>query len=118
MEADVVVYDALVAALARAAAYVGHDSGPTHLAAALGVPGVALFRSTSPRRWRPLSDRIVALDAIAAKLSYQRYLQAETTLRMRRVGGEKTAIFRDPPHVQAVVDDLTQAQTESAKRCF
>ena len=59
-----------------------------------------------------------SIDAIAAKLSYQRYLQAETTLRMRRVGGEKTAIFRDPPHVQAVVDDLTQAQTESAKRCF
>ena len=59
-----------------------------------------------------------SIDTIAAKLPYERYLQAETTLRMRRVGGEKTAIFRDPPHVQAVIDDLTRAQAESTARCF
>lgn len=34
---------ALAAALANAAAYVGNDSGPTHLAAMLGVPTVAVF---------------------------------------------------------------------------
>ncbi len=59
-----------------------------------------------------------SIDVIAARVSYERYLQAETTLRMRRVGGEKTAIFRDPPHVQVVIDDLTRAQAESSKRCF
>lgn len=34
-------------------AYVGNDSGVTHLAAALGVPVVAIFGPTDPRMWAP-----------------------------------------------------------------
>ncbi len=33
--------------------YVGNDSGITHLAAALGIPTVALFGPTDPAVWRP-----------------------------------------------------------------
>jgi len=33
--------------------FLGHDSGITHLAAALGVPTVALFGPTDSQRWRP-----------------------------------------------------------------
>jgi heptosyltransferase-2 len=33
--------------------YVGNDSGITHLAAALGLPVVALFGPTDPRLWAP-----------------------------------------------------------------
>jgi ADP-heptose:LPS heptosyltransferase len=33
--------------------YVGNDSGISHLAAAVGTPTVALFRSTDPRVWAP-----------------------------------------------------------------
>ena len=44
-----------VAAIARmAAAFVGNDSGMSHLAAAAGTPGVVLFGPTDARRWRPL----------------------------------------------------------------
>jgi len=44
-----------VAGLARlAAGFVGNDSGVSHLAAAAGAPGVALFGPTDPGRWRPL----------------------------------------------------------------
>jgi ADP-heptose:LPS heptosyltransferase len=44
-----------VAALARfASAFVGVDSGVSHLAAAAGTPGVVLFGPTEPARWRPL----------------------------------------------------------------
>jgi ADP-heptose:LPS heptosyltransferase len=44
-----------VAALARmSAAFVGNDSGVSHLAAAAGARGVVIFGPTDPRRWRPL----------------------------------------------------------------
>lgn len=43
----------LAGILARASGYVGHDSGVTHLAALLGVPTVAMFGPTDPRRWSP-----------------------------------------------------------------
>jgi heptosyltransferase-3 len=49
--------------LARVALYLGHDSGISHLAAAVGASGVALFGPTDPGRWRPMGDRIVALRA-------------------------------------------------------
>ena len=39
--------------LARAKAYVGCDSGVTHLAAALGAPTVAIFGPTDPAVWAP-----------------------------------------------------------------
>src|SRR5271167_1929983 len=48
-----------VAAIARlATAFVGNDSGVSHLAAAVGTPGVAIFGPTEPARWRPLGGRI------------------------------------------------------------
>jgi len=39
--------------LARCACLVGNDSGIAHMAAALGVPTVAIFGPTDPRIWAP-----------------------------------------------------------------
>lgn len=39
--------------LASADLFWGHDSGPTHVAAAAGTPTVAVFGPTSPARWAP-----------------------------------------------------------------
>ena len=50
--------EALAAMVASARAYVGHDSGPTHLAAALRVPTLALFVSTEPRVWAPVGEHV------------------------------------------------------------
>jgi heptosyltransferase III len=36
-----------------ASLYIGNDSGITHLAAATGVPTLALFGPTSPQIWAP-----------------------------------------------------------------
>ena len=45
--------DELAATLARLRAVIGTDSGPRHLAAALGVPTYAWFGPTSPETWQP-----------------------------------------------------------------
>lgn len=44
----------LAALLRSAVLVVGNDSGPTHLAAQLGVRTVALFGPTDPHRWAPI----------------------------------------------------------------
>ena len=51
-----------VASLAAVAdRYLGNDSGISHLAAAAGARGVALFGPTDPAVWRPLSHRVTPL---------------------------------------------------------
>ena len=47
--------------LARCRAFVGNDSGVSHLAAALGVPTVALFGPTRPEHWAPRGERVRVL---------------------------------------------------------
>jgi heptosyltransferase-3 len=45
------------AVLARSVAFIGHDSGPMHLAAAAGVPCTAVFSARAhPRIWYPWGD--------------------------------------------------------------
>jgi ADP-heptose:LPS heptosyltransferase len=39
-------------------AYIGNDSGITHLAAYLGVPTIALFGPTNPCTWGPIGRRV------------------------------------------------------------
>jgi len=46
------------AAIARARLFVGHDSGPMHLAAAVGTPVVAIFAARNiPRQWYPFGKQ-------------------------------------------------------------
>lgn len=47
--------------LAVSRGYVGNDSGITHLAAALGIPVVALFGPTAAAVWRPRGAKTVVL---------------------------------------------------------
>jgi hypothetical protein len=48
----------LLSLLAQSRLYAGHDSGITHLAAMLGTPTLAFFRSTSAIQWRPLGPKV------------------------------------------------------------
>lgn len=41
---------------------IGNDSGPSHLASALGVPGVVIFGPTDIEVWRPLSAQTTVLE--------------------------------------------------------
>ncbi len=65
----------LIHATRRATAVVGLDSGPLHLAAALGRPGVALFGPTDPTRNGPLlldGGPIAVLRPASVVTSYKR----------------------------------------------
>jgi heptosyltransferase-3 len=42
-------------------AFVGHDSGISHLAAALGLPGIVLWGNTLEEIWRPPQNQVVVL---------------------------------------------------------
>ncbi len=52
----------LLVLMAKFAAFVGPDSGPTHIAAAMGVPTVFIYSGTNDIvRWKPLSEEATVL---------------------------------------------------------
>ena len=52
----------LIGIISRCQLLVGNDSGPMHLAAALGVPQVAIFGSTDEKATGPFNPRAVVLN--------------------------------------------------------
>ena len=49
--------------IASAAFFVGNDSGPAHIAAAFGVPTIAIFGASDPAIWGPWRTAGEALSA-------------------------------------------------------
>ncbi|HUP02479.1 MAG TPA: glycosyltransferase family 9 protein [Bryobacteraceae bacterium] len=77
----------LIYATRRAAAVVGVDSGPMHLAAALGKPGAAIFGPTDPARNGPYGGSLRVLRAPGAATTYKR--GEEIAEDMRRVSPDE-----------------------------
>lgn len=61
-----------------------------------------------------------SIDAIAERMPYSRYEEAETALSMQAGGGVggRVGLFRDPPEIKQVIEQLRQAQAEANLRCF
>lgn len=74
----------LIDATRRAAAVLGVDSGPMHLAAALGKPGVALFGPTDPARNGPFGGSLTVLRDGGAVTSYKRRDEVDRSMRALR----------------------------------
>ncbi len=55
----------LAAVLGECALLVGHDSGISHIAAAVGTPTVAIFVSTDPVVWAPRGPRVALAEPTA-----------------------------------------------------
>jgi heptosyltransferase-2 len=53
----------LAALLERCALFLGHDSGISHLAAAVGTPCVLLFGPTDPAIWAPANPQVAIIEA-------------------------------------------------------
>ncbi len=56
-------WEDLAALLERCALLVSNDSGPKHLAVALGIPTVTVFGPTHPGAWQPPSGPHAAIEA-------------------------------------------------------
>jgi heptosyltransferase-1 len=83
----------LIALTRRARLLVGGDTGPTHLAAALGVPVVALYGPTDPRRNGPIGSRAIVLRHQTSTTSHARRAQSEAGL-LQITGDEAIAAAR------------------------
>lgn len=83
----------LIDATRRASAVVGLDSGPLHLAAALGRPGVALFGPTDPERNGPYGRSIRVVRASDAATSYARSRTVHPSMRAITPGGAFRALM-------------------------
>jgi heptosyltransferase-3 len=83
--------------------YIGNDSGPMHLAAAVGTPTVAIWGSSDSRRWRPwgVEHRVVQNPFECNPCPGYRCLVAASPLCIESVTVEQ---------VKAAVDELLRTK--------
>ena len=67
--------------LATARVYIGNDSGITHLAAAVGVPVVAIFGPTDPAIWSPRGNHVRAIHGPLDQITVDQVLSVVDCLR-------------------------------------
>ena len=63
----------LISLTRRARLFIGGDTGPLHLAAALEVPCVGLFGPTDPARTGPFGTKAVALRHSESKTTFSHH---------------------------------------------
>ena len=67
----------LIALTRRARLFIGGDTGPLHLAAALQVPLVAIYGPTDPARNGPYGTRSIVLRSVESVTSHARRAAAD-----------------------------------------
>jgi hypothetical protein len=59
-----------------------------------------------------------SIDVIAKLLPYERYVQAETILRLAQAPGQRSELVRSSGMLRDMVADLRRAQVEAEVQCF
>ncbi|WP_020184985.1 hypothetical protein [Methylopila sp. 73B] len=59
-----------------------------------------------------------SIDTIATILPFAEYEQAETVLRMNKVAGQSSEVFRSTGQLRDVVSTMRRAQAEAEVKCF
>ena len=72
----------LAAVLSQCSLFIGNDSGITHLAAALGVPVIALFGPTDPYVWGPRGKKVFIAREDSADGSGWKWASIEAVLKV------------------------------------
>jgi heptosyltransferase-1 len=70
----------LIALTRRASLFIGGDTGPMHLAAALGIPVVGIFGPTNPARNGPFRTRSIVLRSPSSPTTHTRSAQPDEGL--------------------------------------
>lgn len=70
----------LIALTRRARLFIGGDTGPMHLAAALKIPVVAIFGPTNPARNGPFGTRAIVLRSAISQTDHTRHREPEQGL--------------------------------------
>jgi len=104
----------LIHATRRAAAVVGVDSGPMHLAAALGKPGVAIFGPTDPARNGPYGDSLQVLRNAGAVPDYKRGGERGAYRRGKAIDDSMRAV--SPDAVFEILKSVLCSSSPSAMR--
>jgi len=71
----------LAAVLSQCSLFIGNDSGITHLAAALGVPTIALFGPTDPYVWGPRGKKVFIAREVIEDGSGWKWAGTDTVLK-------------------------------------
>lgn len=96
----------LIAFTRRARLFVGGDTGPMHLAAALGVPVVALFGPTNPARNGPFGGRSAVL---RSPLSFSSDSAERAAARSRRRRPDRGLLAITAEEVLAAAHQLLES---------
>ncbi len=96
----------LIALTRRARLFIGGDTGPMHLAAALKIPVVAIFGPTNPARNGPYGARSVVLRNATSVTNHARLHEPEQGL-----------LEITPQEVVAAARQLLGLEKEPASRC-
>jgi lipopolysaccharide heptosyltransferase II len=105
----------LAAMLARCRVLVSNDSGPLHIAAAVGTPTVGIFGPTDPRRRAPLGQahRFLWAELDCSPCADPDRVGRSHCFTCRRAGDELGCLKRvSPEAVLATVDEVLAAAPE------
>jgi heptosyltransferase-2 len=104
----------LGAALEQADLFVGADSGPAHLAAAVGTPAVVLFSGTnSPCQWQPCGEQVrIVRHPVQCSPCHRRRCALPGHPCMRELTPALVAEAVDQMHRQAVCDRTALASRQ------
>jgi heptosyltransferase-1 len=84
----------LIYATRRAAAVVGVDSGPLHIAAGLGKLGVAIFGPTDPAATGPYGGSMQVLRTPEAHTTYDRHKEIQASMLSIKASDVASAVLQ------------------------
>ena len=92
----------LIALISGASLFVGNDSGPVHIAAALGTPSVVIYGPTNPDQWHPWQSE---------------HRLVTTGAEFRAIRGDKSIAVKEPRTVASIAVDEVRAACQELIAC-